>query len=136
LLWRYENYLRTVKGQQYPALSWRTVADAVSQAVAYAIDHIEPKDEKNLVLTRPAKWNPADAAEQLRTLREAFLNRLENLVLDTQFAGAAKGSSRFPARTGHYSSSGLLSQIELVSTYASKTAEGTLDWDDDSIRKR
>jgi hypothetical protein len=93
LLWRYENYLRSQPGRQFPRLGWRTIVDPANAAVRYAKDHIEPQDAKNPVLSRLVKWDP-DSDEAPRPFADLYLHRLGNLVLDTVAAGAAS-TSRF-----------------------------------------
>lgn len=135
LLWRYENHLRIQPGQQYPRLSWETIASPVNTAVRYAKDHIEPQDEANTTLTEQVKWDDNDEQEQFRQFREVFLHRLGNLVLDTTSAGAARANNNFADRIAHYQNSGFLSHGEIVSTFASDV-DGKKVWDTNAIRKR
>ena len=103
-------------------------------AVRYAKDHIEPKDPKNPNLLRQVKWIPKD--ENARPFSEVCLNRLGNLVLDTTSTGSAKGNGDFQSRIAHYVGSAFLSQSEIVSRFAGKSADGTLIWDEVAIRRR
>jgi hypothetical protein len=135
LLWRYENYLRGQPGRQFPRLGWRTIVDPANAAVRYAKDHIEPKDEKNPVLSRLVKWDP-DSDETPRLFADLYLHRLGNLVLDTVSAGAAKGNRDFTGRIEHYRASGLISQSEIVNRFATPDSDGKLKWDEAAIRRR
>ena len=134
VLWRYENYLRTIPGKQMPRLSWTTVVSPERPAVKYERDHIEPQDPANPNLSLLVKWDEAD--DEARPFAEVCLNRLGNLVLDTVSAGSSKGNAGFASRVPHYSQSGLLSQGELVSRFASKDSLGNLAWDTAAIRRR
>jgi hypothetical protein len=98
--------------------------------VRYERDHIEPKNPANQNLSRLVKWDAKD--EEERPFEEVCLHRLGNLVLDTVSKGAAKGSRDFASRIPYYTGSGLLSQGELVSRFASQDR----DWDVAAIRRR
>lgn len=133
LLWRYENHLRKQQGQWWPRLPWRTLVSPATDAERFAKDHIEPKDENNPRLKELVKWDDTDTE---RPFEQAFLHRLGNLVLDSISAGAAKGSGGFKARIHYYRNSTLLSQGEIVSRFATKKADESLEWDTNAIKLR
>ena len=136
LLWRYENYLRSQTGNQWPKFDWRTVVDPANAAVRWAKDHIEAQDENNPVLKRLVKWNPNDKDEIPQAFEKIYLHRLGNLVLDTIAAGASKGNRVFGQKADQYENSGMLSQIEIVKKFASVGPDCKRIWDEEAIRRR
>jgi hypothetical protein len=132
LLWRYENYLRSLPGNQWSLISWREMKEPSDSAKGYCVDHIAPRENNdNNSLT---VWDTNDPNENPRPFKELYLNKFGNLVLDSRSAGASKGKKLFKDRI--YASSTLLSQKEL-SNYATKDESLNIQiWREDAIRTR
>ncbi|KKB08816.1 DUF262 domain-containing protein [Devosia chinhatensis] len=136
VLWKYENHLRSLPGCREQLLSWKELVQSSNTAEQYGVDHITPQDSSDAMLDAMTRWDPTSLDEVEGPFRDVFLHRLGNLVLDTRSTGAAKGKKSFSDRVANYSKSTFVSQNELLTKYASKSVDGDLLWDADSIRTR
>lgn len=136
VLWKYENHLRSQPGSREQLLSWKELVQDKSTPEQYGLDHILAQEGDEIVLNALTRWNPKSADEIARPFREIFLHRLGNLVLDTRSTGASKGTKHFRDRADNYSRSTFVSQKEIVTKFASKLPDGSLDWDEQAIRTR
>lgn len=135
LLWRYENELRSRRGQQQKKISWGDMMDTRDSALEITLDHIIPQQPKHpdekAILERRVRWLETDDLERFD---KVFLHRLGNLVLSTRSKNASKGHRPFSDFDKIDGAGNLHSQMELKN-YAS-TKEEELVWDENAIRKR
>ena len=136
VLWKYENHLRSQRGNREQLLSWNALIQNAPTAEQYGLDHILPQETETVILEAPTRWDVTNLEEIERPFRDIFLHRLGNLVLDTRSTGASKGNKAFKDRIEHYSRSTFASQKEIVSKFASKSDNDELIWNVESIRKR
>jgi hypothetical protein len=133
ILWKYENFLRRQTGRQIPSLSWTSIVTPERPGTRYAKDHIEPQNRNNPIHNLRVKWD--DGQDDDKPFSEVCLNRLGNLVLDTISAGASKSDDCFEDRIEKYRGSGLISQGDIISKFASMK-NGLHKWDLEAIQKR
>lgn len=108
ILWRYENYLRSIKGQKTEPLSWRHYLKPTDNATKLSLEHIAAR--KNPVSEEIVEWEEADP----KKFYEVATHRLGNLVIDSISANSSKGSYDFSDKLESLSSnSTFLSQGEL-----------------------
>lgn len=135
LLWRYENKLRSRRGQQQQKISWSEMIDKRHSALQITLDHIIPQNPKHpdeqAILERRVRWNETDDIERFE---KVFLHRLGNLVLSTRSKNASKGHRPFSDFDKVDGAGNLHSQMELRTYATSKDDE--LVWDEDAIRRR
>ncbi|HCI7192728.1 TPA: DUF262 domain-containing protein [Acinetobacter baumannii] len=129
ILWRYENFLRSIKGQRVEHLSWKHYLMPKDKATQLSLEHIAAR--KNPISETNVEW---DAGEE-KPFYEVATHRLGNLVIDSISANSSKGRYDFSDKLESLSTqSTFLSQGELRK-YTDKV-EGEYMWTVESIKKR
>ncbi len=128
--WRYENSLRSRKGQHQPLLTWRDFLSLESKK-KFNIEHISP--QTSVINDSLVVW--ADGGEEEK-FEDVALHRMGNLVLDTTSLNSAKqdGVLADKIKQSEYRSS-LLSTGELKK-WARTDSSGNYIWTLDSIKDR
>jgi Protein of unknown function DUF262/Protein of unknown function (DUF1524) len=129
ILWRYENHLRSLKGQKAEPLSWKHYLKPTDHATKLSLEHIAAR--KNPISETIVEWENDDPKQ----FYEVATHRLGNLVIDSISANSSKGNYDFSDKLESLSTnSTFLSQGEL-SKYADKIDNEFL-WTMNAIKKR
>lgn len=129
LLWRYENYLRSIPGRQVGLLSWKHFISPANDASRYTIEHIAA--QSNPISSENIEWIEGD----MKPFCDVALHRLGNLVLDSKSANSSKGKHDFTDKLDSLSkNSTFLSQGELIN-WADNNGE-QIQWNASSIKER
>jgi len=131
ILWRYENALRSIKGQAAQPLAWREYLRPADDRTRLSIEHIAAKE--NPIASTQVSWIEGQPEEDFA---EVALNRLGNLVIDFQSGNSAKGKVDFTDKLESLETlSTFLSQGELKQ-WASRDDQQELVWDVASVHTR
>lgn len=128
ILWRYENYLRTLPGNKSPRIQWRDFVLHADVASKLNIEHIAAQN--NALSTKEVEWDPGVP----KLFSEVCLHRLGNLVIDATSSNASKGKQDFSDKLENLTHSIYLSQSELIK-WAEKT-EDKYHWTISSVKSR
>lgn len=129
ILWRYENSLRSIKGQRVEHLSWKHYLKPKDNATKLSLEHIAAR--KNPISETDVEWKIGEE----KLFYEVATHRLGNLVIDSISANSSKGHYDFSDKLESLSTqSTFLSQGELVK-YAVNVKNEYM-WTVESIKKR
>lgn len=131
LLWRYENSLRDISGNQQPQLKWKDYLAPESNAKRFSIEHIAPQTPKSGFQQPDVDW---DGNGELKPFSEVCLNRLGNLVIDSASPNSSKSNDDFVEKWKRYSSDSIYLSQRKLDEYFYDTKVPV--WDMDAIKKR
>jgi len=130
LLWKYENSLRSKKGNKQPQLSWKDYLLPKSDATKFSVEHIAAQSHE--IANTEIKW---EEDGEVKKFSEIAMHRLGNLVLDSVSTNSSKGKKDFTDKLKQLSETSIyISQGELINF--AHMDEGTPKWTVNSIKAR
>jgi hypothetical protein len=128
LLWKYENHLRSLKGQTYSKISWADYFAPKTTSEKLSLEHIAAQHGDSVVSSLDV-ITPQDT----QAFREQYLHSIGNLVIDCHSANSSKGKNPFPQKQVNFSNAPLMSQNELINFVDDRDSP---KWNETAINKR